>query len=336
MVEVSIVVPSHAGERRLPTILASLRRQTLSDLEMIVVLDGEVDGSADIVRRAAADLPVSLVVFPENRGRAAALNAGFRAAKGEVLVRADDDLELEDDFAAHHYRLHAAARCGVVAMCRDVFPDTPYAVAYGKSADERIRAAALATPPDRTWRWWSGNVSTTSDDYDLVGDYDESFREYGWEDIDWGYRLHLLGVPVVIPPGFTTLHHGPVTTTVERALRAYSSGAARHRFVAKHGEDALGEVERERSVWTGLVAALSALATDKSIARAAAVADRTIGHLPPWVAEKTVALLVQGAARAGSRLGPDRPDELGSPMTARRRLSARRHSKAEAQRGIDI
>ena len=99
MVEVSIVVPSHAGERRLPTILASLRRQTLSDLEMIVVLDGEVDGSADIVRRAAADLPVSLVVFPENRGRAAALNAGFRAAKGEVLVRADDDLELEDDFA---------------------------------------------------------------------------------------------------------------------------------------------------------------------------------------------------------------------------------------------
>ena len=130
-------------------------------------------------------------------------------------------------------------------MCRDVFPDTPYAVAYGMSADERIRAAALATPPDRTWRWWSGNVSTTSDDYDLVGDYDESFREYGWEDIDWGYRLHLLGVPVVIPPGFTTLHHGPVTTTVERALRAYSSGAARHRFVAKHGEDALGEVERD-------------------------------------------------------------------------------------------
>src|SRR5687767_6714676 len=104
MVEVSIVVPSHAGEQRLPTILASLRRQTLTDLEMIVVLDGEVDGSAEIVRKAARDVQVSLIVFPENRGRAAALNAGFHAAKGEVLVRADDDLELEDDFAAHHHR----------------------------------------------------------------------------------------------------------------------------------------------------------------------------------------------------------------------------------------
>ena len=72
-----------------------------------------------------------------------------------------------------------------------------------------------------------------------MGEYDESFREYGWEDIDWGYRLHRLGVPIVVPPGFTTLHHGPVTTTVERALRAYSSGAARHRFLGKHGAHVL-------------------------------------------------------------------------------------------------
>lgn len=300
MVEVSIVVPSHGGAKRLPTLLASFGRQTLTDVEMVVVLDGEVDGSADIVRRAAAELPVSLIAFPENRGRAAALNAGFSAARGDVLVRADDDLELEADFAAHHWRLHQSSRCGVVAMCRDVFPETPYARVYGKGADERIRADAYSTPPDRTWRWWSGNVSTTRDDYHQVGDYDESFREYGWEDIDWGYRLHVLGVPIVIPPDFTTLHHGPVTSTVERALRAYSSGSSRSRFEAKHGTAALGETRMKRTAWNTLVAATSVLATERSIKTAATVADRTIGHLPAWAAEKTVALLVQASARAGA------------------------------------
>jgi glycosyltransferase involved in cell wall biosynthesis len=303
MVEVSIVVPSHGGAQRLPTILGSLGRQTLTDVEMIVVLDGDVDGSADVLRRESGDLPVRLVAFEQNRGRAAALNAGFAAARGEVLVRADDDLELEDDFAEHHLRLHRESRCGVVAMCRDVFPDTPYARVYGVGADERLRAAAFATPPDKTWRWWSGNVSTTRDDYDRVGDYDESFREYGWEDIDWGYRLHLLGVPIVIPRGFTTMHHGPVTSTLERASRAYSSGSAKQRFEAKHGASALGETQAERSAWNALVAATSVAANERSIRTVASVADRTIAHLPPWVAEKAVALLVQASARAGAKVG---------------------------------
>ncbi len=306
MVEVSIVVPSHRGAHRLPTIIESFGHQTLGrtgDIEMIVVLDGDVDGSQQIATRAAGDLPVRVIAFPENRGRSAALNAGFDAARGDVLVRADDDLYLEEDFAAHHYRLHQASRCGVVGMCRDVFPDTPYARAYGVGADRRIRAMAFETPPDRAWRWWSGNVSTTREDYDLVGGYDESFREYGWEDIDWGYRLHLLGVPIVIPQDFTTQHHGPVTSTVERASRAYSTGSARRRFVHKHGPEALGDSAPERTLWNTLVAMTSYGTTETTIPRVAALADRAIGRVPPRVGEKAVALLVQAAARAGDRVG---------------------------------
>jgi hypothetical protein len=175
---------------------------------------------------------------------------------------------LEDDVAEHHWRLHQESRRGVVAMCRDVFPDTPYARAYGVDAEPRIRD-----------------------------------REYGWEDIDWGYRLHRLGVPIVIPEGFTTLHHGPVTSTVEKASRAFSTGSARRRFLARHGPDVLGGLRTERSVWNGLVAAASYAATERTIPKVAAIADRAIGRVPPWVGEKTVALLVQAAARAGERAG---------------------------------
>lgn len=90
----------------------SLRGQTHQDFEALVVIDGDIDDSESLVRRTSRELPVHAIVFPENRGRAAALNAGFLAATGDVLIRSDDDLELEPDFLEHHLRLHAEAPRG--------------------------------------------------------------------------------------------------------------------------------------------------------------------------------------------------------------------------------
>ena len=300
MTRASIVVPSRGGATRLPVLFESLRRQTHPDVEMIVVVDGDVDDSESVVRRYADELPVRAIVFPENRGRAAALNAGFFESTGEVLIRADDDLELEPDFAEHHVRLHTEANRGVIAMCKDVFPDTPYARAYGIEADEDIRAAAFETPADRTWQWWSGNVSTTSDDFHRVGGYDEDFRAYGWEDIEWGYRLHLSGREILIAPGFTTLHHGPVTSTTERLDRAYASGAAYAKFVEKHPE-ARTEERGQRSMWNSLVAGSSRLATARTVTTVGRSLDRVADHLPHYVAHKMIALSLQASARAGRR-----------------------------------
>lgn len=298
MSRASIVVPSRGGAARLPLLFESLRAQSHEDVEMIVVLDGDVDQSDSVVGRYGVDLPVRSIVFPENRGRAAALNAGFFDASGDVLIRADDDLELEPDFVAHHVRLHDESPRGVIAMCKDVFPDTPYARAYGIEADEAIRTAAFTTPPERTWQWWSGNVSSTADDFRRVGGYDEDFRAYGWEDIEWGYRLHLLRREILIAPGFTTLHHGPVTSTVERLERAFASGAAFEKFVSKHG-DAWPAPGADKSAWDRLVAATSKAANTRTVSYAGRALDRAIPVLPHYVAHKLVALTLQASARAG-------------------------------------
>ena len=305
MTKASIVVPSRGGADRLPILVESLDAQTHLDVEMIVVIDEDVDNSDSVVRRYRDDLPVRSIVFPENRGRAAALNAGFFAAAGDILIRADDDLELEPDFVEHHVRLHEEAPRGVIAMCRDIFPDTPYARAYGIRADEDIRVQAFATPPERTWQWWSGNVSTTRDDFHQVGGYDEDFRAYGWEDVEWGYRLHRLGREILVAPGFTTLHHGPVTSTTERVQRAFHSGEAYRKFISKHGPEARTFTRLDRSPWNALVRLGSALATERTIGTVGRALDRTIGALPAWPAEKLVALAVQSAADAGRRY-PDR------------------------------
>ncbi len=65
-----------------------------SSFEIVLIDDGSQDGSADILDRAAVDHPEIRVLHLErNSGQAAALSAGFGAARGEYIVTLDGDLQ---------------------------------------------------------------------------------------------------------------------------------------------------------------------------------------------------------------------------------------------------
>lgn len=62
--------------------------------ELIFVDDGSTDGSAELLRRLAESDPhVRVFAFRSNRGKADALNVAFRAARGDVVVTMDADLQ---------------------------------------------------------------------------------------------------------------------------------------------------------------------------------------------------------------------------------------------------
>jgi glycosyltransferase involved in cell wall biosynthesis len=293
----SIVIPSRAGAARLPGLFASLAAQTSAAWEAIVVLDGDVDDSATVVDEWAGRIPVRSVAFEQNRGRAAALNAGFRASTGDILIRCDDDLELRPTHVAGHLARHSGDPTGVVGLCKNVFPPTPFGKVYGVNVDARLRATGYA-PGAVAWRYWAANVSVTRAVADAVGEYDEGFRAYGWEDVDWGYRLHLAGFPVVIAQEVEALHHGAAATTAARAQRAFYSGAARRRFDVKHGPLA-PPTKAPTGAWGGLVRSTAARLSERSVMRRGASIDALLPALPRPVGHKAVALLVESAAIAG-------------------------------------
>ncbi len=297
----SVVVPTRGGRGRLPRLLASLAAQTLASWEAIVVVDGDTDGTAEWL--ASADHRVRTIVLPENRGRSLALTEGFAAATGEVLIRCDDDLELGPDFLTAHLAHHGDPDrpVGVIGLCRNVYADSGYARAYGRPADARARAAAYTAAPDRTWRHWGANVSVTRATYERVGPYDTRYRAYGWEDADWGYRLHHLGVPVVIDPACEVLHFGAAASTLDRARRAYLSAAARETFRAIHGPEADPPVARPRGAWNRLVDMAARPLSLRTLPTLAVVADAAARTLPQPLGEKAVALTVEAASVAGSR-----------------------------------
>lgn len=304
----SIVVPSYKGARRLPVLLKALTRQRFKDFEVVVVIDGDVDGSAEVVESHRDQLPIRSVILPQNCGRAAAINAGFDVARGEVLVRCDDDLEPGPGYTAGHHEAHLAGPVGVIGLCRNAYPRSPYARVYGGRADAQLRTQALRAGPHLTWRYWGGNVSVRRETWTRIGPYDDAtFPAYGWEDIDWGYRLYRAGIPVVISSAVEVVHHGAAVTVAARARRALYSGAAFARFRRKHRIE-LDDSAARRTAWNVSVSALAKRLDEKRLERISTVADRHLGWLPGPVATKAVALLVEAAFAAGS----GRPDVISS------------------------
>ena len=94
---VSIVIPVFNEEENLPELLERVGKAASAlgkPTEVILVNDGSRDGSLAILKEAALSDPRLLVIdFNRNYGQHSAVFAGFEAAKGEIIVTLDADLQ---------------------------------------------------------------------------------------------------------------------------------------------------------------------------------------------------------------------------------------------------
>ncbi len=86
----SIIVPVYNTEKYLERCLDSIKEQTISDYEVIVVNDGSTDNSKDIIKK----YPYK-VINQKNQGLSMARNNGVKEARGEYIIFLDSDDYLE-------------------------------------------------------------------------------------------------------------------------------------------------------------------------------------------------------------------------------------------------
>ncbi|MCG5217253.1 glycosyltransferase [Streptosporangium soli] len=111
----SVVVPFHDVEGYLDECLRSLSAQRLTDLEIIMIDDGSLDGSRLIAKEHAARDPRFTLVGCENQGPGPARNLGIRLAAGRYLAFADADDVLPPD--AYARLVGSLARSGSDLAC---------------------------------------------------------------------------------------------------------------------------------------------------------------------------------------------------------------------------
>ena len=87
---VSVLLAVSNGERYLRAAIESTLRQTISDLELIVVDDGSTDGTSDVLV-AVEDARLRVLRNAEQQGLAASLNRGLDEARGRYVARLDAD-----------------------------------------------------------------------------------------------------------------------------------------------------------------------------------------------------------------------------------------------------
>jgi GT2 family glycosyltransferase len=206
---VSVVIPAHGRIAKLQRCLEALAAQTLpSDEFEVIVCD---DGSPEPIEPALdgfCDRIALTVVRQEQRGPAAARNAGARYATGSLLAFTDDDCTPEEDWlenlVANIDRYPGHLIGGSIV---NLLPDDQYATAtqlitscvydyYARHPESRrlYCTANLAVPRSRFW---------------LLGGFSEQYQRAAGEDYDFCARWTEAGFPNHYAPEATVGHsHG--------------------------------------------------------------------------------------------------------------------------------
>ncbi|MDP3980816.1 MAG: glycosyltransferase [Chlamydiota bacterium] len=120
---VSVIIPCYNGASTIGDALNSLILQTYKNWEAIVVDDGSVDGSLNIIKQFAARDSRIRFIHISNQGVSAARNVGIGESKGEFLNFLDaDDLLLPEMLGKMVRKLGKHGECGA-AVCGWVVTD---------------------------------------------------------------------------------------------------------------------------------------------------------------------------------------------------------------------
>lgn len=209
---ISVIIPVYNGERFLAEAIGSVLGQTLPPDEVIVVDDGSIDASTEIVARikTTSSVPIQLIQ-QSNQGPAAARNAGLQRAAGSFIAFQDaDDLWSAEKLAIQ------------VALFRR-YPQAQAVIGYSRIAFTDPNDPGTLHAQDRP-----GPILLLQESlfrraiFDLLGQFDPSLRI--GEDIEW--FLHLLELPVEI-----IIHPDIVLTYRRHAANLTGSLAASRRHL---------------------------------------------------------------------------------------------------------
>ena len=99
--KLSIIIPVFNEEKEIVLCLKSLAKQTYKNLEIIVVDDGSVDKTTEIISKFQVPNSKLILLKQKHEGPGEARNLGVKHASGDILVFVDADMTFDRNFLKH-------------------------------------------------------------------------------------------------------------------------------------------------------------------------------------------------------------------------------------------
>lgn len=205
MTDASIIIGTYNQKEILKKTLEACFKQTYpaDKYEIILVDSMSTDGTDHMIESLKPTCRLDYI-RQENQGKVNARNRAIREARGKFILLTDADIIPEIDWVEQHI------------ANQKKYKDCALAGQTIRLRSEHVTDTELPTkfkPLQKIpWSYFlTGNLSIRKDTIIRAGLFDENFKEYGWEDIELGYRLHKMGVPLRFLAAALNHHIHPVS-----------------------------------------------------------------------------------------------------------------------------
>jgi GT2 family glycosyltransferase len=226
METISVIVLNYNGKRYLDDCLCSLKSQTYSSFEVIVVDNGSTDFSHEYIK---AQYPwVKLLRNEKNLGFAGGTNTGIKQARGEYILTINNDTKVEKNFIkCLKQPMESDQRVGMCAS-KMLFPDgkinsTGICISRSGAAWDRgmfEQDNGQYNRREEVFGPCAGAALYRKEMLDEIGLFDEDFFLY-MEDVDLAFRGRLAGWSCIYVPEAVVYHHHGGTAGTGSDLSVY-------------------------------------------------------------------------------------------------------------------
>jgi glycosyltransferase involved in cell wall biosynthesis len=186
-VTVSIIIPVYNGGDKFRQCLSSVAACSPPPKEVIVVSDGDTDGSW----RVAEEYGAQVLRMPVSRGPARARNLGAAEAKGDILFFVDADVTVSQD--AISQVAEAFQSSPEVAAIFGSYDDSPFETNFLSQYKNLFHHYVHQNAKEEASTFWAACGAIRREVFSAMGGFDEAFRRPSIEDIELGYRLRRAG-----------------------------------------------------------------------------------------------------------------------------------------------
>jgi len=211
MEELTIIIPTYNRVNLLKKVLVALNKQSydLNKVEVLVLDDCSLMNLKPEISKLKTKYRLKFFRMKEHAGQGMAKNKGIKLARGEYLLFIGDDMIPNKDLLKEHMELHEKNR-GIAVLGRIFWANELRNEFMNYIEKIQFHYDNINNKNDVKLHFYTSNISLEKKWF-KDEEYSGKFKNYGFEDLELGYRLEKKGLRVVYNPRAIAYHHHSYT-----------------------------------------------------------------------------------------------------------------------------